>query len=145
MTNNPLKQDIERMKEELAKMEAMLEAEEKWNPKGGKYVVGSEGTVSLCPTKCDGFGTAFSTKRQAEIAARLMRERNRIIQYVLEHAPEWDFEFVKGERRWFVFYDHNINKWGCTHWRYIRTDTVIMPEWVAGKLAGDLNSGRVVL
>ena len=131
MNTNSLEQNIERMEKELAEMKAKLKAGEKWEPKGGDWYV----------TQC----TSYQTKQQGDIASKLMRERNRIIQYVLEHVPDWKFEFYKSGGNYYINFNH-----GSVEWRYgvaIRDESqdIYMPEWVAEKLADDLNSGRVEL
>ena len=145
--NNSLEQNIQRMKKELADMEAKLKANEKWEPKSGPWVVNVRGEV-MRDNIVEGrspFGMTFQTEEQAEIASKLMRERNRIIQYVLEHEPDCKFEFVVGQNNYYVYYNPYISKWRCGSACAQGSQNIYMPEWVADKLVDDLNSGRVVL
>ena len=149
--NNSLEQNIERMKKELADMEVKLAAEkkasQKWEPKCGKWVVNVRGEVMLDNIVEDRspFGMTFQTKEQAEIASKLMRKRNRIIQYVLEHEPDYKFEFVVAGDNCYVYYTHYTNQWERAFECNYQTQQIYMPQWVAKKLVNDLNSGRVVL
>ena len=148
MNTTSLEQNIERIEKELAEMKAKLKAAEKWKPKGGSWFVRLNGTTAYYqnPTEdCIDFGMTFQTKEQVEIASKLMRERNRIIQYVLEHVPYWSFEFVVGVNNYFVYYNSNISKWRCGSACAQESQNIYMPEWVADTLVGDLNSGRVEL
>lgn len=147
MNTNSLEQNIERMEKELADMKAKLKAGEKWEPKGGDWTVDWRGRVVRSTGAKDNnvFGIMFQTQEQAEIASRLMRERNRIIQYVLEHVPYWKFEFFVGVNNYFVYYNSKISKWDFSSTEYTQSQDVLMPKWVAEKLVDDLNSGRVKL
>ena len=148
MNTASLEQNIERMKKELADMEAKLKAGEKWDPKGGDWFVDFNGSIDYSTSpRLDhiAFGTAFQTKEQAKVASKLMRERNRIIQYVLEHEPNWKFKNRPFEPNYYVYYDYSHNKWKIADLRSMKGQHIYMSEWVAKKLASDLNSGRVVL
>ena len=148
MNTNSLQQNIERMEKELAEMKAKLKAGEKWEPKGGDWFVDFNGKVKNyrgIDLECSWFGTSFQTQQQAEIASKLMRERNRIVQYVLEHEPGCKFEFDKGVDNHYVCYDHSDKTWIVLCSQNVESLHIHMPEWVAEKLADDLNSGRVEL
>ena len=144
--NNSLEQNIERMKKELADMEAKLKASQKWEPKGGDWDVDWRGRVIRSTGAKDNntFGIMFQTQRQAEIASKLMRERNRIIQYVLQHEPNWKFGFKFGENNYAVEQEDS-GEWVVEHYMWTKPTTIFVPSWVAPHLANDLNSGRVVL
>ena len=147
MNTNSLEQNIERMEKELAEMKAKLRSGEKWEPKGGSWLVSVRGETKLDNVVKSRipFGMTFQTQQQAEIASRLMRQRNRIVQYVLEHLPIWKFEFDKYVDNHYVCYDHSDKTWTVLCSRDIESLHIHMPEWVAEKLADDLNSGRVEL
>lgn len=147
MSNNSLEQNIERMEKELSEMKARLKAGEKWEPKGGDWTVDWRGRVVRSTGAKDNntFGVMFQTQQQAEIASKLMRERNRIIQYVLEHVPYWSFEFQPFKPNYYVYYDYYDKQWNRSHIEFTKGQHIFMPEWVAKKLTDDLNSGRVEL
>lgn len=149
MNITSLEQNIERMEKELAEMKAKLKACEKWEPKGGDWVVDFNGTVlgiSHCAPNCSkDFGTAFQTKEQAQVASKLMRERNRIIRYVLEHVPCWGFEFVYNTPNYHVYYRHSEKTWDVGYLEFNEGQNIFMPKWVAIELVNDLKTGRVVL
>ena len=147
MNSNALEQNIERMEKELAEMKAQLKYGEKWEPKGGTWFVNVRGETQLDNVVKSRipFGMTFQTKEQAETATKLMRERNRIIQYVLGHVPDWKFEFVLGVNNYYVYYNSNISKWCCGFVCVQESQNIYMPEWVADTLVDDLNSGRVEL
>ena len=148
MNNNSLEQNIERMEQELTEMKAKLKAGGKWQPKGGPWVINVRGEVmsdSVVESRIP-FGMTFQTQQQAEIASELMREHNRIIQYVLEHEPDWKFGYVVGRPNYYVYYDFKMYQmWKVGEVTTDVSQDIHMPEWVAKKLAVDLNSGRVKL
>ena len=148
MSNNSLEQNIERMEKELVEMKVKLKAGEKWVPKGGDWFVDFNGKVKNyrgINLECSWFGTSFQTQEQAETASKLMRERNRIIQYVLEHEPNWNFKFVEGEHNYYINFNHKSAEWCYGFMIRQKSQDILMPKWVAQKLADDLNSGRVEL
>ena len=149
MSNNSLEQNIERMEKELSEMKARLKAGEKWEPKGGGYMLTIRGHIrsdfGQTPDGHNDFGMCFQTEEQAEIASKLMRERNRIIQYVLEHEPDWKFEFVAGVDNYYIKFNHGSAEWGYGFTIRQESQNIYMPSWVADTLVDDLNSGRVEL
>ena len=147
MSANSLEQNIERMEKELSEMKVKLKAGEKWQPKGGDWFVDFNGKVKNYRSinlECSWFGTSFQTQQQAEIASRLMRQHNRIVQYVLQYVPDWKFQFKFGDYNYMVEQEED-GRWVVEHYLWSQPIGIPLPSWVAPHLANDLNSGRVEL
>jgi len=150
---NPcLGERIDRLERELAEMRAerykIVRAEihppepVKWEPKGGTYWTGFDGEIhagNQSMSKCRNFGAERPTRELAEKARDAMRVHNRALAYVHEHAPDWD-----GSEPWSI-YKYSDDEWRSFRDTMQEIGTVLGPQWVMQKLAGDLNSGRVEL
>ena len=117
-----------------------------WEPVGGDWFVYSEGEVSDEPSTdgCRLFGMERSTEEQAEKARDKMRVFNRLLAYVDEHCP--DFEYDADEANYHIDYNYNSGRyeydWDGT---YKRVGAVHMSQDVAEELCRKLNSGEVAL
>lgn len=119
---------------------------EQWEPRGGDFYIDGGGAVHdgiAGFTGYQNFGTEYPTKELAEKARDAMRVHNRLLAYVMEHAPDWDNgEFDKR----YVYFDHLQNRF--MHTVSSSADsigTVYMPEQVAKDLCEKLNNGIVNL
>lgn len=121
--------------------------EPKWEPIGGPWAVNTTGTVEYWNSNGRRFfGCERKTKEQAEKAAKKMRTFNRLLAYVDEHAPDYEADWSKNGKNYFVCFDHDIKKWKVEYdLQEEDAAQVYMPKEVAIKLADDLNSGRVEL
>lgn len=105
---------------------------EKWNPKGGKFSIHGNGTVSR------------DNYKQAEQAAKKMCTLNRLLAYVDEF--ETDFEFGKYDCSYYVYFDHFAKEYRFDLNNYHEhLGCVYMSIEVAEELCRKLNSGEVVL
>jgi hypothetical protein len=132
-------------KELLARIEK-LETPEIWEPKGGHYYVTNNGRVYMTDSRssCRSFGVVRETQEQAERARDRMREFNRLLAYVDEHAPE--YKFIPGGDNWYVYYNDSLKEWGkFPSDDYSQLACVTMPRAVAEALCEKLESGEVRL
>lgn len=139
-----MKERIEALEKELAELKDQLN--KKYEPMTGDWVVSGEGVVekTKIPYNYKKFGRAFDTKEKAEKARNIMVRHDVILKYVIDHAP--DFVPDSPYDMWSVWLSDEDNKW-VSVMQDIGPDigTIIMPEWVAKKLADDLNNGRIEL
>ena len=135
--------NLERELEALKRARAAESELDKWEPEGGNWTIGGEGSIRRAPAYSDfaAFGTERPTRELAEKARDAMRVHNRALAYVHELAPGWDGTGA-----------HAVEYVGTTHPRWVAllsnhtsVGTVTGPRHVMQKLADDLNSGRVVL
>lgn len=148
MNREELKAKQTELQKQLAKIEAELVKPDKWEPQGGEWFVHSNGTVHYCESHDTTriAGVEYPAKELAEYVADQMRQHNRLLAYVLEHAPDWRAVWDGEQQNWFVYYDEEYNKWDCAYGLSTRgVERIYMPEHVAKQLVDDLNSGRVVL
>lgn len=124
---------------------AELEKPKQWEPKGGKWFIGSSGNVyqnkTLINTQL--FGMERPTKEAAEKAAIAMRRFNRLLAYRDEFAPGYVFQY--GGVNCYVF--ARDQAWGVgSHTKNQSPAEVYFPEGdVANELCRKLNSGAVIL
>lgn len=137
---------------ELERAKAALAYEERkhWEPLGGRYYVTASGVVgsSTSTEDCRNFGLEYPTEEQAEKAARYMRPRNRLLNYVIgEQAATYEPNWEDGdERKGYVYYNYDTGRYDTAFTcRVERLGTVYMPVPVAEELAERLNSGEVAL
>ena len=151
---NTLQKQIEEMKQRIAEMEALVSNQQEkvevkqWQPIGGEWWVDSEGDVlaGMSIDETRQFGMERPTKEQAEKARDEMRVYHRLLAYVHEHAP--DYEYNPDDDNYYI--ENNLDEgvgyyridWDCN---YKRVGLVYMPEDVAEELCRKLNSGEVVL
>jgi len=123
---------------------AELEKPKKWEPKNGRWVISSNGTVmkTITMTKSQLFGTERQTEEQAEKAAVAMRRFNRLLAYRDEFAPGYIFQY--GGINSYVYTRDHLWLLGNTRHHHIPTN-VYFPERVADELCRKLNSGDVIL
>lgn len=148
MNKQQLQQEIEALQKQLEeKQKALAAMPDKWEPKGGDWWVTHYGSAERAESKrgASRFGVEYSTRQQAEKAAKAMRAHNRLLAYVAEFAPS---SFCSELCLASVTYDPQKNKWvtvvqGCMAYRS-PTD-VYMPTRVAEELSAKLNSGEVEL
>lgn len=121
---------------------------EKWEPKGGGYIV--DGSGKVCDTIIGegklfgGFGSLRETREQAERAAKEMRKFNRLLAYRDEFDPE--YRFTKGISNYYIGFNFDDDSYytSVNIDDYIPT-TVYMSEKVAEELCRKLNSGEVCM
>jgi hypothetical protein len=138
---DPMKERIEVLEKELAALKAQLG--KKYAPKNGRYYISGAGEV-LDNDTAFGYlktGRRFDTKEKAEKARDIMVKHDIILKYVIDHAPNFDRD--TGEL-WSVWYDTEEKEWTpVLQDTGADIGTIIMPEWVAEKLADDLNNNRI--
>jgi len=144
-------QRVDRLERELAEMRAerykMVRAEihppepVKWEPESGNYRIWADGDILPYKSVYDYRinGAERPTRELAEKARDAMRVHNRALAYVHEHAPDWD-----GSEPWSI-YKYSDDEYRSFRDTMPEIGTVLGPQWVMQKLAGDLNSGRVEL
>ena len=65
----------------------------KWEPRGGRYVLMADGTLAEWideDKRTDVNGRAYPTHEEAERAAPLHRKMDRLVNWLVEHAPAKD-------------------------------------------------------
>lgn len=143
-----LQQEIAELQKQLEEKQKALSAmPEKWEPKGGLFAIMGNGNIEGgCNSWYDfrNFGVEYPTREQAEKAAKAMRAHNRLLAYVSEFAP--DYEFSKGSENCCVYFDLEASDWdySCNYYHNIPS-AVYMPLRVAVALVAKLNSGEVEL
>lgn len=117
-----------------------------WNPLSGEYWIDCDGMVM------DGrngnlairnFGVERQTEAQAERACTKMRQFNRLLAYVDEYAP--NYEFQMGKNNWYIYVKPCGKYVEGLEESYPDLCTIYMPEDQAKELCLKLNSGEVVL
>lgn len=151
MNKQQLQQEIAELQKQLEEKQKTLSAmPDKWEPKGGDFVVDFNGFVSRAPTADDTrvFGTEYATREQAEKAAKAMLAHNRLLAYVAEFAPDYEPDWSDStEEKAYVAKSHGVTgRWSCfVHATYKAVGLVYMPVDVADELCDKLNSGEVEL
>ena len=151
---NTLQKQLEEMKQKIAELEALVNNQQgksevkQWEPVGGEWYVDCTGDASEAPSSegCREFGLERPTEEQAEKARDEMRVYHRLLAYVHEHAP--DYEYNPDEDNYYIeknLYDFSDKYRIDSDSSYKRVGVVYMPEDVAGELCRKLNSGEVVL
>ena len=126
----------------------------KWEPEGGVYLCGSDGSTYLddnSPVTIEeqetSYGTRYRTREQAEWASRQMRSYNRLLCWLVEHDDGWRADFSNGNQlKYSVYYNYLMGGYR-THIQ-IRSETttiVVMSQENAELLAQELNDGIVEL
>ena len=112
-----------------------------WEPQGGGFHINNDRTVYEFPS-CKGssqFGAEYPTRKLAEKAAGIMHRSNRLLNYILENAPEHDPEGPG----WHAYKIQN------GHWIYDKSsllyDGLSMPEDVCKEFCRRMNNGEVEL
>lgn len=146
MNKQQLQQEITELQKQLEEKQKALSAmPDKWEPKGGDFFVNINGKISHCPNSgslkdFSEFGVEYTTREQAEKAAKAMRAHNRLLAYVAELAPDMPIgdayvAWSCDSGNWDVFVNRKYRTAGAVH----------MPYEVAAKLCNKLNSGEVEL
>lgn len=95
MNKQKLQEQIDTMREELAKMESKLAEFEKVELNQGEYLIWSHGDIDRISgvqefkNDCTNSGATRTTKELAEIASKNMITRNRLEAYAHQIDPEW--------------------------------------------------------
>lgn len=137
-----MKERIEALERELAALKAQL----KYEPKVGKYAVQGDGTIYNTDgweSEGDykGVGRSFDTIEKAEKARDIMVKHDIILKYVIDHAP--DYEPTESECH-SVYFDATDDEWYTVSLDVLsEIGTIVMPGWLAKKLADDLNNNRI--
>lgn len=148
MKKQQLQQEIAELQKQLEEKQKALSAmPDKWRPKAGRFYVDEAGGVSESVSHLIGspdFGNEYSTREQAEKAAKAMRAHNRLSSYVAEFAP--DYEFNKLDKNWYVYFDFETSDWDYSYNSFHNVAGVVyMPLVTAAALSAKLNSGEVEL
>ena len=138
-----MKERIEKLEKELAELKAQLV--QKYEPEYGDYCICGAGNIFKAAALANEYkvcGRAFNSRRKAEKARDIMVKHDIILKYVIDHAPE--FNSGSEDEFWSVWYDPEEKEWAAML-QDIGPDigTLFMPEWVAEKLADDLNNNRI--
>jgi len=127
---------------------------EKWEPKFGEFTlsfnmqpvfvkdhVKSQENLKFLRES----GMLRGTYGQAERAAKKMRTFNRLLAYVDEFDPDYQFDYHKSNH--YIEYCSGVRKYfaGCTDCDYEKLGIVYMSREVAKELCRKLNSGEVCL
>lgn len=99
-------------------------------------VIGSESSV--CTGIMHGGFNAFHTKKYAQEFA----DKCKLIAMMLhckwyldrDYVPNWD---DRGEIKWDVYFDSNMNKFRCGNWRFAESSCVYFSSDVAAKKCAD--------
>ena len=150
MNKQQLQQEIAELQKQLEEKQKALSAmPDKWEPKGGKYYIFADGCVCRGDSDTDYrlFGNEYSTREQAEKAAKAMRAHNRLLAYVAEFAPDWEPDWLDVEQsKYYVSFSCKHMCWDPMVAREtISAGVVYMPMGVAEELCKKLNSGEVEL
>ena len=145
MNKQQLQQEIAELQKRLEEKQKALSAmPEKWEPKGGEWLIdlfGEASTTSMMARELSAFGVSYATREQAEKAAKAMRAHNRLLAYVAEFA-----QYHSGVENSYV-----AKRDDSTGWDHImnatrsKAVTVYMSHSMAKELAEKLNSGEVEL
>lgn len=124
----------------------------KWKPEGGNYFIDGQGIIWHCKTfggehiQHTNEGRAYPTRELAEKAYQTIRRFQRLVAYVLEHAPDWEPCWNnENQMKAYLYYNHILGKWDYSHHGTEEVIAVVMPTNVARKLCEKLNSGEVKL
>ena len=151
---NTLQKQIEEMKQKITELESLVNTQQEkvdvkqWEPVGGEWYIDYSGDVGEAPSseECRKFGMERPTEEQAQKARDEMRVYHRLLAYVHEHAPDYEFK-VGGDNCYIEIYagcgtsEYEFERGGD----YKKVGLVYMPEDVAEELCRKLNSGEVVL
>ena len=143
-----LQQEIAELQKQLEEKQKALSAMPvKWELEGGEWYIMSSGMVDCTGVPAQivaSFGMEYATREQAEKAAKAMRAHNRLLAYVAEFAP--DYEYDCGGMNWTVWQCAESLNWDINWYSTIKVvGCVYMPEHIAKELAAKLNSGEVQL
>jgi len=121
----------------------------KWQPKGGKWIIRSDGYVGILSSLKDyrEFGTEYQTKEQAEWARDKMRSFNRQLAWLAENddGGREDWNDIK-QKKWFIYYDHRKKSYGASYETENQDlNKIYMSEYNVKILAEALNFWEVVL
>jgi hypothetical protein len=128
---------------------------EQWEPKDGGWIIdiGKPNPVIDIHSYPIGdmyieqehSGLTRETKDQAERAAKKMRTFNRLLAYVDEFDPDYQFDYHKSNH--YIEYCSGVRKYfaGCTDCDYEKLGIVYMSREVAEELCRKLNRGEVCL
>ena len=110
---------------------------EQWNPKVGEWIIDMYSEQEYA-------GLVRETKEQAESAAKKMRAFNRLLAYVDEFDP--DYNYRKGISNYYIYYYHGSGRYEYHYSKETQTlGAVYMSKEVARELCRKLNSGEVIL
>ena len=144
MNKQKLQEQIETMREELAKMETELAESEKVELTKGEYQFHAHGGVNtnvyVWATKV---GVTRATKELAEIASKNMVTRNKLEAYVHQIDPDWRdlgignkaYRIVKDKNEYFITWDETFRTLG----------SVYMSQSTAEQICKWLNDGKIKL
>lgn len=151
MNKQQLQQEIADLQKQLEEKQKALSAmPEKWEPKGGKFSIDHNGTVTYVASQsdCQEFGTEYATREQAEKAAKAMRAHNRLLAYVAEFVTcGWEADWLDAEQaKYYVSFSCKHMCWDPMVAREtLSVGVVYMPRYAAEDLCNKLNSGEVEL
>jgi hypothetical protein len=142
---NVMEGRIEELEKELAALKAQLG--KKYEPKPGNYCILGDGYIEYLDDwgNYAKNGRAFDTKEKAEKARDIMVKHDIILKYVIDHTPNYATDWNNfAEKKWVINYCVESKKWDIEFWEaYNSFGMIVMPKWVAKKLADDLNNNRI--
>lgn len=147
---------IEVLRAQANLMEAELDdaaiAVKPWEPTGGGYLLDATSVVRNAGRNRNArlAGIQFNDADEAQRIADLRRVWQILAKYVSDHSPGYtpdrEFKEPHDQSPSYVFHSEHSNDHRVGSWTNTRSPGfVLMPRWVAVKLAADLNSGRVRL
>jgi hypothetical protein len=130
-----------------------VQKKKKWKPEGGYYFIRGDGSIGMArkiPNDAPDYykeeGRTYPTQKLAEKARKMIRPYQRLVAYVLEHAPNWQPDWKDDEKyKTSVVYDHDFERWEVCGTKFSEYCTLYMPKDVAEELCNKLNSGEVEL
>jgi hypothetical protein len=126
-----------------------VQKKKKWEPERGNYIIEADGDIyesKLNSRYVYKEGRTYPTQELAEKAYKMIRPYQRLVAYVLEHAPDWQPDWEDDDQyAYCIVYNHNFKQWGITDKLFTEYFTIHMPKNVAEELCEKLNSGEVEL
>lgn len=157
MTNKEkLKKQIEEMEAKLQEMRDELESSDKFEMKGGDWLVSVRGAVVESPAvewdehyQADriNFGMSRETEQQAQELRDFLRKTLIIKNYADQHNGDWKPDWSDGSQlKHHVYYQHKDGAWLVSDsWNAETRGVVYMKQEVAESLCEKLNSGEIKL
>lgn len=148
---------IEVLRAQADELEAELDDRDastvkRWEPSGGVYSLNSGNVIqNEQPDEVKRLNCVeFADRDEANRIGSLRKQWQTLAKYVSDHSPGYtpdrEFKEPHDQSPSYVFHSEHSNDHRVGSWTNTRSPGfVLMPRWVAVKLAADLNSGRVRL
>ena len=138
-----MRERIEALERELAELKAQLA--KKYEPKDGEYFVRGDSLIVYKDHSHADYkktGRVFDTEEKAIKARDIMVRHDIILKYVIDHCSDYEFDAENLRNNYCVAYFRGEWVVGSIT-QFYHFGTIFMPEWVAEKLADDLNNNRI--